>query len=117
MDFGRIDLRMKVRVDEMFMCPFSPLPLRSSSHSSVAKTVLFTELAPGLTVQAVVEWVLATPVQFGCGARFYRSVYYQYGNATGLDGMVSWVVVIRTFVSCAPVRPSTSGPNNFSKMN
>ena len=34
--------------------------------------VLSSHIVPGLTVRSVVEWVLASPVQFICGARFYK---------------------------------------------
>ena len=33
---------------------------------------LFSQIVPGLTVRSVVEWALASPVQFICGARFYK---------------------------------------------
>lgn len=37
-------------------------------------------LLPGLSMRAFVTWLLATPVQFGFGLRFYRSAFSAIRN-------------------------------------
>ncbi|CAM9961137.1 unnamed protein product, partial [Laminaria digitata] len=52
--------------------------------------VLYSQIVPGLTVRSVVEWVLASPVQFICGARFYKSAWKDLRNrALGMNFLVA----------------------------
>ncbi|CBN76837.1 conserved unknown protein [Ectocarpus siliculosus] len=71
-----------------------PLMVVSMGFRSKAKgglsEVLFTQVVPGLSVRSIIEWVLATPVQFGCGARFYRSAAKDLRNrALGMNFLVA----------------------------
>eukprot|EP00611_Tribonema_gayanum_P001894 TRINITY_DN113_c3_g1_i3.p1 TRINITY_DN113_c3_g1~~TRINITY_DN113_c3_g1_i3.p1 ORF type:complete len:1168 (-),score=390.05 TRINITY_DN113_c3_g1_i3:442-3666(-) len=47
-----------------------------------AKGGLYKELAPGLDVSTVVQWALATPVQFISGAPFYRQSLHDIKRRT-----------------------------------
>ncbi|CAB1097064.1 unnamed protein product [Ectocarpus sp. CCAP 1310/34] len=96
-----------------------PLMAVSMGFRSKAKgglsEVLFTEVAPGLSVRSIIEWVLATPVQFGCGARFYRSAAKDLRNrALGMNFLVAGgttaaylysVVLVLLAVSTAQASP------------
>ncbi|CAM9561185.1 unnamed protein product, partial [Ectocarpus fasciculatus] len=71
-----------------------PLMVVSMGFRSKAKgglsEVLFTQVVPGLSVRSIIEWALATPVQFGCGARFYRSAAKDIRNrALGMNFLVA----------------------------
>jgi Cu+-exporting ATPase len=57
---------------------------------TVFKTAFHTMLAPGFDVGSLLLWVLSTPVQFYCGARFYRGAYAGVRNRVlGMDFLVA----------------------------
>ncbi|KAG5189442.1 E1-E2 ATPase-domain-containing protein [Tribonema minus] len=53
-----------------------------AGDSGGAKGGLYKELAPGLDVSTVVQWALATPVQFISGAPFYRQSFHDIKRRT-----------------------------------
>ncbi|CAM9129320.1 unnamed protein product, partial [Hapterophycus canaliculatus] len=62
---------------------------RSKAKGGISEA-LFSQVVPGLSVRSIIEWVLATPVQFGCGARFYRSAAKDLRNrALGMNFLVA----------------------------
>lgn len=53
------------------------------------RNALMTPVVPGLTIEALLLWILATPVQFGSGWVFYRNAYHSVRNRMlGMDVLV-----------------------------
>ncbi|KAJ3317137.1 hypothetical protein HDU76_001326 [Blyttiomyces sp. JEL0837] len=60
-------------------------------ESNPVRRAFMTEILPGLTVEAFVGFLLATPVQFVIGWRFYRGAYKSlaYARAANMDVLVA----------------------------
>jgi Cu+-exporting ATPase len=56
----------------------------------IIQTILRHPIIPGLTLDALLLWILCTPVQFGSGWVFYRNSYHNIRNrALGMDVLIA----------------------------
>ncbi|KAJ3034694.1 serine/threonine protein kinase Ran1 [Rhizophlyctis rosea] len=55
-----------------------------------ARMWIMTEIVPGLSYEALISWILATPVQFWLGFRFYRGTWkcLRYTKSANMDVLV-----------------------------
>eukprot|EP00903_Cladosiphon_okamuranus_P006647 g6490.t1 len=83
--------RRRFLVSLVFSLPLLAVSMgfRSKEKGGLSE-VLFSQVVPGLSIRSIVEWTLATPVQFGCGARFYRYAAKDLRNgALGMNFLVA----------------------------
>ncbi|KAJ3178412.1 hypothetical protein HDU85_005210 [Gaertneriomyces sp. JEL0708] len=70
---------------------FAMIFMMALPEMNPVRMAMMKELTPGLTVVGLITFILATPVQFVLGARFYRGAYksLRYAKSANMDVLVA----------------------------
>ncbi|KAI8999605.1 E1-E2 ATPase-domain-containing protein [Gaertneriomyces semiglobifer] len=70
---------------------FAMIFMMALPEMNPVRMAMMKEVAPGLTVVGLITFILATPVQFVLGARFYRGAYksLRYAKSANMDVLVA----------------------------
>ncbi|KAI8912176.1 hypothetical protein DFJ77DRAFT_483750 [Powellomyces hirtus] len=70
---------------------FSMIFMMALPPTHPIRMAMMKEIIPGLTIVGLISFLLATPVQFGLGARFYRGAYksLRYARSANMDVLVA----------------------------